>query len=232
MSRRRPSFLLAALILLPACAAHDELPAGSGRGLVSWDRQPPAGAETFARPEWTVGDRFVYRRGDEIRAAFRVDAIDENGIRLVEEESGLFEFLDRDLGERGQDMPGLPKARRVFDPADSGYSWPLWVGKRWTCHYLSKRPGQKQPLPLLVRYECDAVEEVTVPAGTFRCLRIWRRARVAAKGSFKERTSLSWYSPEVGWFVRRLNADELTELVEVHRQGPAAGAAPDPDPGN
>ena len=76
--------LLAAAVLLPACTAPQALPEGHGRGLVSWDRVPPAGAEAFDRPEWTVGDRFIFRRGE--------------GVRLVEEESGLIHLLDPDLG--------------------------------------------------------------------------------------------------------------------------------------
>jgi hypothetical protein len=223
MPGMRPrSVLLAASLaaLLPACASRFALPEGSGEGLVSWDRAAPAGAATAPHPAWKVGDRFVFRRGESVRMAYRVEQADDGGVVLAEEESGLRLALDPELGERGQALPGDPRARRAFDPADSSWSFPLWVGKRWTCHFLSKRPGEDEPVPLLVSYHCDAEEEITVPAGTFRCLRVWRRARVAAKGDFRERTSLSWYAPEVGWFVRRLTGDELTELVEVHRQTP------------
>ena len=216
--------LLLAVALLPACAAPQAMPDGHGRGLVSWDRVPPADAEVFDRPEWTVGDRFIFRRGEDIRMAYRVEEIDEEGVRLIEEESGLIHFLDPDLGDRGQELPGMPEAQRVFDPADSSYSFPLWVGKRWACHFLSKQPGADAAVPLLVSYHCDAVEQVTVPAGSFRCLRIWRRARVAAKGQYKELSSLFWYAPEVGFVVKRLNASELTELDLFHRQRPAARA--------
>ncbi len=209
--------LLAAL-LLPACASNGELPGGEGRGLVSWDRVAPAGVERFERPRWTAGDRFVFRQGEDIRIAFRVEEVDGSGVRMVEEESGLIHWLDPELGDRGQEMPGSPDLRRVFDPVDATYSFPLWEGKRWTCHFLSKRPDAKEPVPLLVSYHCDAVEEVTVPAGSFRCLRIWRSARVAAKGEFKELSSVFWYAPEVGFVVKRLNSNVLLELSEFHRQ--------------
>ncbi len=214
--------LLAALLAatIPACASTPTLPEGEGRGLVSWDRVPPEGAEVFQRPDWIVGDRFIFRRGEDIRISFRVEQADEEGVLLVEEESGLQHQLDAELGDRGQVLPERPEAQLVFDPADSTFSFPLWEGKRWTCHFLSKRPGADAPVPLLVSYHCDAIEQVTVPAGSFRCLRVWRRARVAAKGEYKELTSLFWYAPEVGYVVKRLNANELTELSQYHRQQP------------
>jgi hypothetical protein len=71
---------------------------------------------------------------------------------------------------------------------------------------------------LLVSYECDATEEVAVAAGKFRCLRIWRRAHLAAEGNWIDRISIAWYSPEAGAIVKRLNDSILTELEEIHRQ--------------
>lgn len=218
--------LLGLLALLGACATPTELPEGSGRGLVSYDRMPPPGVEVFDQPAWTPGDRFVFRLGEDVRIAFRVDEVAPDGITLLEEESGLRHRLDPQLGDRGQDLPGRPEATVVFDPADSTFSFPLWVGKRWSCHYLSKHAGASEPVPLLVSYHCDAIEEVTVPAGTFRCLRIWRRARVAAKGDYRELCSLFWYAPEAGFVARRLNGNELLELQFVHRQTASGASAP------
>jgi hypothetical protein len=59
---------------------------------------------------------------------------------------------------------------------------------------------------------------VTVGAGSFSCLRIWRHARVATEGKFLERASLLWFAPDVGNFAQRLENGTLLELEEYHRQ--------------
>jgi hypothetical protein len=98
-----------------------------------------------------------------------------------------------------------PELERELAPADSRFAWPLWVGKRWVSHFVRKVPGAG--LPVLATYQCDARERITVPAGTFDCWRIWRRARPATEGKFL-----------VGWVVRRLDDGVLLELEEFHRQ--------------
>src|SRR5688572_950800 len=147
---------LSALVLLSACATR-ELPEGSGKGLLSSDAAPPPGAETFPRPTWKPGDRFVYRRGARVRLAFRVELQEGGGYRLVEEETRTINTFTDDLGEKSQEKAGMDDARVVLEPADALFSWPLWEGKRWSCHFLRKGPGQPV-LPLIVAYHCDRTE--------------------------------------------------------------------------
>ena len=212
------SFLpaLFGLLALGACkTAGDALP--PGRGLVTFDREPPRGAEVFQAPAWKVGDRFVYQKGGLARLALRVESTADGVHRLVDEQSGTVSLVGEDLSERGQEKPGAPEMALSYDPADTTLSWPLWVGKRWSCHCVRRAAGQAD-VPLLVSYECDAVETVKVPAGTFRCLRIWRRARPAAEGRYVDRISIAWYAPEVGAIVRRLSDSLLVEAEEIDRQ--------------
>jgi len=123
----------------------------------------------------------------------------------------------KDLSDRGQEKSGSPELSVANDPADYTVTWPLWVGKRWSCHYVRRAAGEAD-VPLLASYECDGFDTVKVPAGTFRCLRIWRRVRPAAPGNYVERVSIAWYAPEVGTIVRRLNDSMLVEAVEIDRQ--------------
>ena len=208
--------LPAALLLLAAChTSSAKLPPGSG--LVSFDREPPAGATTYDKPGWKVGDRFVYVKGGLVRLPFRVEST-ENGVhRLVDESGTMVLRVGEDLSDLGQERPGDESATLTYDPADFEVSWPLWVGKRWSCSFTSRASGRPD-MPLLVSYTCDAAEEVVVPAGTFRCLRIWRRARLAAEGKWIDRISVAWYSPDAGAFVKRLADSVVAELVEIHRQ--------------
>jgi hypothetical protein len=205
-----------ALLLLASCAT-PALPEGEGKGILALDGAPPPGVESFARPEWRQGDRFVYRRGGRIRLAFRVDSAGADGYRCVEEVSLMTNSFTRDLWEAGQERDGVPEATRALAPPDPMLTWPLWEGKRWSGHLLSKAPG-RPAIPLQVSYHCDRVETVHVPAGSFRALRIWRNVTVAAEGDYVVRTSLRWYAPEVGFLVRRLDDGVLTDLEEFHRQ--------------
>jgi hypothetical protein len=123
----------------------------------------------------------------------------------------------RDLWEVGQEKADAPEATRVQSPPHPILTWPLWEGKRWSCHLVTKAPG-RPAVPLNVSFHCDRLETIDVPAGKFRALRIWRTARVAAEGDHFARTSLLWYAPEVGFLVRRLDDGLLTDLEEFHRQ--------------
>lgn len=58
-----------------------------------------------------------------------------------------------------------------YDPP-IGYRWPLQVGKEWTSqHNVTLYPSMRV-VPLEVRWKVEALEEVTVPAGTFKTFRI------------------------------------------------------------
>jgi hypothetical protein len=213
---RIPLSLCAVALIVAAC--HSTPPVlPPGRGLVTFDREPPTGAVVYAAPAWQVGDRFVYRKGGLSRIAFRLDATEGGVHKLVEEQGTVVMRFGDDLRDLGQEKPGDKTATVTYDPADYELSWPLWQGKRWSCSFTSRSPSRPD-IPLLVSYECDASEDVTVPAGKFHCLRIWRRARLAVEGNWIDRISVAWYSPEAGAFVRRLNDSLLTELEEIHRQ--------------
>jgi len=216
MARTLLPFCAFALVIA-ACHSTTGPALPPGRGLVTFDREPPSGAVAYPAPAWQVGDRFVYRKGGLSRVAFRLDSTEDGVHRLLEEQGTAVMRIGDDLRDLGQEKPGDPSATITYDPADFELSWPLWEGKRWSCSFTSRSPSRPD-VPLLVSYECDASEDVTVPAGKFHCLRIWRRARLAAEGNWIDRISIAWYSPEAGAFVRRLNDSLLTELEEIHRQ--------------
>lgn len=199
------------LLSLVACkSAQPELPGGAG--LIACDEAPPAGAETFAQPTWRNGERRVFLRGDVLRIEVRV-AAEGDGYRLRDDQSGLETLYTSTLAELGQRKSGAPELALTLDPADYRLTWPLWVGKRWSSHFVRRTP-EHAVTPCVANYHCDAVEDVTVPAGTFRCLRIWCRARLAVPGVFPEHTSITWYAPELGYAVRTLGDDGLlTELL-------------------
>lgn len=214
--------ILAALALT-ACRSV-EFPPGSGAGVVTFDATPPPGAAVVTAPTWQRGDRFEFARGGGGSVGYTVVAADDAGYQLRSDDGRLLMRLAHDLSELGQEVPDVPTAAIRKDPGDALYHWPLWPGKRWTCEFLLKAPG-RSALPLVVNYHCDAEEAVTTPAGTFRCLRIWRQLRLPGPDARGERTTVTWYAPQVGFFVRRLENDTLSELTRYQRAARADSAA-------
>lgn len=201
---------------LAACESTPDIPEGAGHGLLAVDREIPEGARTVERPLWAVGDTFRFRRGGLEEASFRVVNSSDAGYVLRDEVTQDSVLLDLDLGRRGEDRADDPERRTRMDPSDHEWAWPMFVGKRWSTHFLLKAPGRA--VPVQADYHCDAWETITVPAGTFECIRVWRSARPAVDQEFVRLASVAWYAPEVGYFVRRLVDGVLVELQEFHRQ--------------
>lgn len=197
-----------------------EISTAHGRGVEVMTTTPPGGVEVYQRPEWQVGDRAILRRGNRELLSFRVESIDDRSMTVRSEDGRLQRELDLDLGELRWQLG--ERAQPVeFDPVDKRISWPLWVGKQWTSHFVKKRPGDT--LPVLARYHCDALEKVTVPTGSFDALRIWCTSRPDVEGDFEERVDVYWYAPEVGRVIRKLQGATMTELVSLETATPDDG---------
>src|SRR5690606_27880206 len=140
--------LLAALALLAAgCSSTPPGTENPGRGVVTVDLEVPPDVPTAARPQWHVGDRFVYRRGGLVQVSFRVVTASDEGYELEEETTGLRNSFTVDLGVRGQELPSDSSMTRTLDPFDASLSWPLWPGKKWVCHFV--RRGGAVDVPIL-----------------------------------------------------------------------------------
>ncbi|QDU65822.1 hypothetical protein [Engelhardtia mirabilis] len=206
---------LAVAALGSSCAStKDALPPGAG--LRAHDRTMPSGAVTYAQPNWMAGDELIFRRGDRIELRFVVREGTDGGFVLEDPIQGRAMVLDSTLAQLGERDVDDDEFDVSFDPFDPSYSWPLWVGKRWTGEYTLRT--EDGDVPIVAHYHCDAVESVETPAGTFEALRIWRRDRVNAEGNYLERTSVEWFAPEVGYMVKRLEDGLSTVLVEFHTQ--------------
>lgn len=205
------------LLAFSSCASRAFAP-GEGRGLATVSSSAPAGAEVFVRPTWKLGDRFTFRRGGKLRLLQSVVRADDSGYELEEAVSKIRTVMGPDYEQTAESVADDPWSEKRIVPGDWRVTWPLWVGKRWACEYLFKKPGEPA-LPVLAEYRCDAKERVSTPAGDFDCLRIWRVARPAIEGRrFLDQVAVSWYSPEVGAFVRRLKDGVVTELESFQRQ--------------
>lgn len=213
--------LFAASILgsLLACSSSPTMPEGTGKGMLSWDRNPPEGVQTYARPTWTLGDRFRYLKGGQEHLDFRVTRADvDKGYELEEHRTGLLLQLDAEFAEVERGARTDTGMRRLYSPINPELHFPLWVGKKWSADYIDKS-SEGTAKHIIAEFHCDALETIKTPAGTLACLRIWEERRLDVRGkTFLARSALHWYSPEIGWFARRLEGGTLEELEEYERQ--------------
>lgn len=218
----RRSLILGFVLTFGACSSNpDEGELAEplqGAGVI-YVSEPGRGAQ-FPAPEpsargLALGGELVFRRGGDRIARFRIEQNPELGLlRLIDTDTGMESIHTWNLDEVGRDSPGgeIPVLRYL--PADPWLHFPLWEGKQWTAEFASHSP-RRPPIMLQVEYHCDGREMVATPAGEFDCLRIWRAAGLAQEGAERRRTSLYWYSPELGFIVRRLDDSESLVLEAV-----------------
>jgi hypothetical protein len=221
MRRPSPASLpLAAAFVFAACQgapAPVPLAGEPGRGVVAADTSAPAGAVTWPRPEWRVGDTFTLVRGKVVRGTFTVERADDAGYVLGTGGS-MNLHRDRDLGNLGEWPAEGDQPLHLLDPVDARFHWPLWVGKRWSCEFVDKALGG-DALAMHADYVVEDLDSVTVPAGTFEALRVVRTVRLLATDQpHLHRTQITWYAPSIGAEVRQILGDTEVELVE-HRRG-------------
>ena len=201
------------LLLFAACSTPSPTAPATdrGAGLVSFDAEAPAGAKTWERPTWRIGDRFVLQRGDAMKGEFTLVAITDDAY-VLDTGGGVHLRRDRDLGNLGEWTPGGDPLHLLL-PADARFHWPLWLGKRWNCEFVDRAKGGD--LRLQASYHVEGLDTITVPAGTYEALRIVRRVKlVGTPDDYLTRAQIVWYAPSIGSEVRQLVSETLVELVE------------------
>jgi hypothetical protein len=93
---------------------------------------------------------------------------------------------------------GILTTRR--DKPSQNLAWPLQLGAEWRNSYTLENLETKQTHRVDRVMTVSAVEEVKVPAGTFKAIKI--EAYDYQSGNLQAEY---WYSPEVRWFVRTIN---------------------------
>jgi hypothetical protein len=105
----------------------------------------------------------------------------------------------------------LDKAGRLqmrYDPPPT-YEWPLEVGRTWT-QDITVTQGNGTKMPMKAVWQVEAVEDVTVPAGTFQA---WRLVMTDNLGS---RMTIWAVPTKLGVFAKR-----IYERPATHPQGGA-----------
>ena len=219
--RRRTAVLLIWLLMC-----------GSGCvGLGTTSSQPsPAGTPTRAdeavanAPEWRRGDRWVYEWTSGAERGTRTVEVTEvatvNGVEFYVVEIGPAsqQYYTKDLHFAAGVQASRVLARMV--PPQPWFIWPLKPAAQWEYHgvYEDQKSSTKQN----DTFGVVGIEQVTVPGGTFRAIKIVRQTDRRDSDQY-------WYGPDVRWYVRWLGRRgdvEFEEQLKAYQPAPRITSAP------
>jgi hypothetical protein len=158
-----------------------------------------ARAEEVPRPEWRVGDRWLFQRTERSGAvsvvAHQVVAATPEGYAVQVQGAApeLTRYWTPEFHLARQVARGQPAAR--FQPAAMYFDWPLRLGKTWTQEF-DYEDGTQAGRYGAVWQVGPLIEPVDVVAGKYYTVRIEYRS---AQG---QRLATYWYSPRVRYWVR------------------------------
>lgn len=167
--------------------------------------EPPQGSVKFEAALPVVGTKAVFRITDHQVASTReetwtvVEASSHEGRPVFGMSDGgniqLFDKATRNWIATLRDG----KERFSASPDDGTFLWPLWVGKTWQASYTYNDRGRGQSFsPVQTWWKVAAYEDITVPGGTFKALRL-----ESSPGTNNATRVTFWYAPEIRLVVRR-----------------------------
>jgi hypothetical protein len=148
-------------------------------------------------PVWNIGDTWKFQQEDKKSWEIKVIRIEDNlyftEFSYVAGYSISNEFLTFDKNTLEFKF-SLDKEGKRTEPMATfiDLDFPLYVGKKW-----SKMVSATLPMGgyRLREFTCTSYENITVPAGTFRTLKIrFKSTNMSGEGSGE---AYIWYSPEV-----------------------------------
>lgn len=152
------------------------------------------------KPEPKVGDTRIYAALEPISKVeqrteeLAVTEVSDSHIQMTDKVSSVVVTYDRDWAIK-------QVGSRNYSPSIRALAFPMQVGKKWehSNSYVHDRCGNTTSD---LKNEVVGWEEVTVPAGTFRALRIdssgyWRNNCGSDRLEYK-----FWYVPKVKWLVK------------------------------
>ncbi len=180
--------------------------------------EPIAPVQTgITRPVWRVGDRWVHAwtagtdRGtktSEVVGLREVGGVQYYVLRV----DTVDRYYTLDLHWAAGIVDSRVAARAI--PPLPWFNWPLDVGRRWEYQGVYEEKDRKDRIR--ETYRVVGVEQVQVPAGTFRAYKIIREVNATTADQY-------WYAPEVRWYVKwlgRRGTDEFQEVLQEYAPAP------------
>ena len=152
-------------------------------------------------PVWRRGDEWAYRyespegNGTYVWSVDREEAID--GVPYYVIKSGTRELFYR-KSDLALTMETVDRAVVLKNtPSRLYYVWPMHVGQTWDQTTVEARPVARQTLERVDAVTVEAEEIVSVPAGTFKTLRVVYRNKKTGTTRYE-----AWYSRELKQLVK------------------------------
>jgi hypothetical protein len=152
-------------------------------------------------PVWKVGDEWAYRydgataSGTYVWSVVRSEVMDDFECYVIKTGEREIFWRKRDLATVRELVSGVVVRRDA--PPRMHYQWPLVVGNKWQQDLTSENWRDKQTSSRSFSWEVVGAEDVTVPAGTFKTLKIVSRNVRTNRPSYE-----MWYAPEVKQWVK------------------------------
>jgi hypothetical protein len=161
----------------------------------------PVQSAAIMAPSWQMGDEWQYAYkspSDSGSYVWSVDRIEMlNGAQHYVVKAGTREIFYRvsDFASSLERLNGVVVVSHT--PPRLNFAWPLTVGKRWEQSHRDERPVERQTTDRNSLWVVESEETVTVPAGTFRTMKItWRNKNTNAVNYEM------WYAPEAKQWVK------------------------------
>ena len=104
-------------------------------------------------------------------------------------------YRKSDLASSRETVDGVIVMKHT--PSRLHYVWPMHVGQTWDQTTLEERPVARQTTERVDTVSVEAEETVTVPAGTFKALKLVYRNKKTNAIRYE-----AWYSPELKQVVK------------------------------
>ena len=176
---------------------------------------------SITRPEWRAGDQWIYAwTAGESKGTKISQVLGSREVRgaqyLVLRIEPVNAYFTLDLHWAWATSIAESRVTSRAIPPLPWFNWPLEVGKRW--EYQGVLESQESKDRVRDSYKVMGMEDVQVPAGTFRAVRIVREVNASVVDQY-------WYAPDVRWYVKwlgRRGKDEFQEVLQEYRPAPQA----------
>lgn len=158
------------------------------------------GQDKVEPPVWSVGDTWAWKRADGVTFEHEVVEVREDFyIVRMGRDPDLYGYDRKTMNVK---LVIKEKTRQLkFDSVwGRVLDFPIFVGKNWKSTIYYKQRMETE-VTFLNEFSVDGVEDITTPAGKFKCYRI--HLKQTNMGNRKGGWVRFWYSPEVKTWIKR-----------------------------
>jgi hypothetical protein len=159
------------------------------------------GQDKVEAPVWSVGDKWTWEReGGATLNSEVVDVKEDLYVLKMGRDPDLYGYDKKTMNVRFLIKGG---GGRVQFESAWGYvlDFPMFVGKKWKKNIYIKPVRGQVEVTLINEFNVEGVEDITTPAGTFKCYKI--RLKSTNLRLNKSGWVHHWYSPDVKIWIKR-----------------------------